>query len=182
MSHWLEKYLVDLVTSTSNMGRVSPPRVGLMRKRVRRYFYEIIVRPAQSHPIGAWYGLSIVLLRIWVFFVWLLLFHIWILTPKLGVRWIREFWTLRTELRFLEIHQQAFVKTSAYSMQLNCVCASRARTWVFWLNLLEVRGCSQCCDSLCWSLYVASWAIGHQHLKIGIVMMMIMSLMMVAPW
>ena len=87
MSPRLENYLAALVTSLSNMEKVSPSRVGLMRKRVRRNFYEIIVRPAQSRPIGAQYGLSIVLLSIWLFLVrLLLLFYIWILAPKLGVR------------------------------------------------------------------------------------------------
>ena len=117
MSPRLENYPAALLlTSLSNMESVSPSRVGLMRKRVRRYFYEIIGRPAQSHTIRAQYGLSIVLLGIWVFFV-LLLFHIWILAPKLGVCWIRKLWTLRTELWFLKmsqfaIYDQAFVTTT----------------------------------------------------------------------
>ena len=100
---WWQKYLDGLVTSPSNMDRVCPSsRVGLMRKRVRRYFYEIIVRHTQSRPIGAQYGFSIAVLGVWVFLV-LLLFHIWILAPKLGVRWIRKLWALRAELWLLNL-------------------------------------------------------------------------------
>ena len=37
------------------------------------------------------------------------------------------------------------------------------------LKLPEAGGCSQCCDFLCWSVYAASWALGHQHWMINVV-------------
>ena len=49
------------------------------------------------------------------------------------------------------------------------------------LKLPEAGGCSQCCDFLCWSLYVASWALGHQHLMINVVIIIII-VVIIAPW
>ena len=79
---WDLKVHLAAITSPTNR-RICPSGVGLVRERVRRYFYQIIVRPAECYIIRAECVLSIVLLGICVFLVWL--FHVRILAPKLGV-------------------------------------------------------------------------------------------------
>ena len=79
---WDLKVYLAAITSPTNR-RICPSGIGLVGERVGRYFYQIIVRPAECYIIRAERGLSIVLLGIWVSLVWLL--HIRILAPKLGV-------------------------------------------------------------------------------------------------